>query len=231
MPHKLIQARKRTEQPETTRLHRGTATRFRFTMGALEDLRASVSLPGQLERCSRNVALVALLWKGFARVRLEVQGLPRSHELDLAVPMNMRTRGLSEGYMGNGLCRLSVPATLQELCDNQLCYVVDKIKRTLEGLDLWESLQSMMDQIELHLRNGLTPYKVGLTMTSLVALPFYDTDCGWGSPTYVGRPSQHLTSSCIIMGHPMAQAWNVLVVFSSLGEHACFQETIAKYIS
>ncbi|KAI5075320.1 hypothetical protein GOP47_0009396 [Adiantum capillus-veneris] len=228
IPPRYIQARKRTEHPEGTKhLHSyGVATRFRFTMDALESLRASVPKP-----CSRNRALVALLWTAFARVSLNVHGLPGNHELDLRVPMNLRTRGLNEGYMGNALCHLNVVATLQELCENSLSYVVEKMKKALDSLDLMESAQSMVDYVELQLRGGRTPFVVGLGMTSLVGLPFYDTDCGWGAPTYLGRPSEQLSHMCIILDHPAAGAWNALVVFASPQEHACFQESIADYIS
>ncbi|KAI5075832.1 hypothetical protein GOP47_0009908 [Adiantum capillus-veneris] len=232
MPHRpYIKTRNYyLEPPESQRLRYGTATRFKFTMVALEALRVSATMPGKLKACSRNQALVAVLWIAFARVSLNVHGLPRSHDLNFWVPMNMRTRGLSMGYMGNALCELHVLATLQELCENSLAYVVDKIEKAMASLDVGEGLQSMVDYIEIQLRDGLTPSIEGLGMPSLVALPFYDTDCGWGAPMYVGRPSQQLRNRCVILDHPRAQAWNVLIVFASAEEHACFQESIAGYI-
>ncbi|MCO5548808.1 hypothetical protein L7F22_002270 [Adiantum nelumboides] len=231
IPPRYIKSKKYTE-PEGKQIHYGISTRYKFSMDALEALRASVSTPGvQSKPCSRNRALMALLWTAFARVSRVVHGLPGSHEMDLRVPMNMRTRGLPVGYMGNALCHLSVVATLEELCEKPVAFVVDKIKKTMDGLDVNECLQSTVDYVELQLRDGMTPFIVGLGMTSLVGLPFYDTDCGWGAPAYVGRPSKQLSNMCIILDHPAVRAWNVLVVFASVEEQACFQETIAKYIT
>ncbi|KAI5083544.1 hypothetical protein GOP47_0003287 [Adiantum capillus-veneris] len=201
-------------------------------MDSLEALRACISTPSQLKVCSRNQALAALLCMAFARVSLNVHGLPGSQKFDFRMPVNMRRRGsLSMGYMGNGLCQLNVSATLQELCENPLAHVVDKIKRTLESLDLGEKFQSMVDYVELQRREGLNPFIGLLSMPSLVGLPFYETDCGWGAPKYVGNPSQQLSNRCIILDHPEAQAWNVLVTFASSEEHACFRDGIANYIS
>ncbi|KAI5064702.1 hypothetical protein GOP47_0019397 [Adiantum capillus-veneris] len=234
MPHPYILARKPTEPGLGARhLHYGTATRFRFSMDSLEALRTSVSTPSQLKICSRNRALAALLCTAFARVSLNVHGLPGSQEFAFRIPVNMRTRGslISMGYMGNGLCQLNVSATLQELCESPLAHVVEKIERTMESLDLDEKFQSMVDYVELQRREGLSPFIGRVSMPSLVGLPFYDTDCGWGAPKYVGRPSQQLSNRCIILDHPEARAWNVLVTFASSEEHACFRESIAKYIS
>ncbi|MCO5553584.1 hypothetical protein L7F22_007107 [Adiantum nelumboides] len=231
IPHTYIKAQKNVEPDDVKRLRYGTATRFRFTMDALEELRASALTPEKTKGCSRNQALVALLWTAFARVSLKVHGLPRNHDLNFWVPMNMRTRGLSMGYMGNALCELSVPATLEELSEKPLSYVVDKIVKTIESFDVVEGLQSLVDYLEVQFRDGLIPSIEGVGMPSLVALPFYDTDCGWGTPTYVARPSQQLCNRCIILDHPTAKAWNVLVVFASTQELACFQESIALYIS
>ncbi|KAI5077991.1 hypothetical protein GOP47_0007815 [Adiantum capillus-veneris] len=188
MHHTSIKSRKCCIEPRESerQLRYGTATRFKFTMDSLEALRASATMPGKSKACSRNQALVALLWIAFARVSLKVHELPGSHDLNFWVPMNMRTRGLSMGYMGNALCELNVPATLQELCENSLPYVVDKVEKAMASLDVGEGLQSMVDYIEIQLRDGLTPSLEGFGMPSLVALPFYDTDCGWGPPMYVG---------------------------------------------
>ncbi|MCO5548819.1 hypothetical protein L7F22_002281 [Adiantum nelumboides] len=200
-------------------------------MDALEKLRANNLTPGKSKGCSRNQALVALLWTAFARVSLKVHGLPGSHDLNFWVPMNMRTRGLSMGYMGNALCELSVLATLKELSEKPLSYVVEKIGKTRASFDVAERLQSLVDYVEIQLRVGLIPSIEGVGMPSLVALPFYDTDCGWGAPSYVARPSQQLRNRCVILDHPAAKAWNVLVAFASAEEHACFKESIGQYVS
>ncbi|MCO5548821.1 hypothetical protein L7F22_002283 [Adiantum nelumboides] len=218
----------KAEPPDVKHHCYGTATRFMFTMDALEKLRARTMTPGKTKGCSRNQALVALLWTAFARVSLKVHGLPGSHDLNFWVPMNMRTRGLSMGYMGNALCELSVPATLQELSEKPLSYVMDKIGKTMASFDVAEGFQSLVDYVEIQVQDGPIPSTKGVGMPSLVALPFYDTNCGWG---YVARPSQQLRNRCVILDHLTAKAWNVLVVFASVEELACFKESIGQYVS
>ncbi|MCO5583718.1 hypothetical protein L7F22_037632 [Adiantum nelumboides] len=149
MPHAYIKARKNVESQDVKRLRYGTATQFRFTMDALEELRASALTSGKSRRCSHNQALVVLFWTVFARVSLKVHGLPRSHDLNFWVPMNMRTRALFMGYVGNALCELSVPTTLKELSEKPLSYVVDKIEKSMASLDVAEGLQSLVDYVEV----------------------------------------------------------------------------------
>ncbi|MCO5550870.1 hypothetical protein L7F22_004364 [Adiantum nelumboides] len=234
MHHPFIQARKPAEKPPLNHLASGTATRFLFNVDAVERLRLSVAKDGDCKAYTRNQALMALLWTAFARMSLKVHALPGSCVMHVRFPINLRTRGipnLTVGYMGNAICQCTVSATLQELCESSLGSVANKFKHTMEGLDFAECVRSVVDFVELQLRDGIVPYTVGLSMTSLVGLPFYDTDCGWGNPMYVGRPSQQLTDRCIILDHPAARAWNVLVVFFSSEEHACFKESIAEYIA
>ncbi|MCO5576090.1 hypothetical protein L7F22_029897 [Adiantum nelumboides] len=183
-------------------------------MDALEELRASALTPRKTKGCSLNQALVALLWTAFARVSLKVHGLPRSHDLNFWVPINMRTRGLSMGYMGNALCELSVPAILKELFEKPLSYVVDKIEKTMANWDVAEGLQSLVDYIEVQLRDGLIPSIKSVDMPSLVALPFYDTNCGWGARTHVARPSQQRCNLCHF-GSSGNKSVDVLVLFAS----------------
>ncbi|MCO5603251.1 hypothetical protein L7F22_057399 [Adiantum nelumboides] len=231
--HPFIQARRPTEKPPLTHLHYGTATRFAFNADGLERLRLRVSKDGESRTYTRTQALMALLRRAFARMSLEVRGLPGSHVIKLRFPINLRTRGipnLTAGYMGNAVYQCTELATLQELCESSLGGVADKLKDTMASLDLAECVRSMLDYVELQLRDGLIPYMTGLGMPSLVGLPFYDTDCGWGNPMYVGHPSQQLSDRCIILDHPASRAWNVLMVFSSSEEHACFKDSIAEYI-
>ncbi|KAI5057661.1 hypothetical protein GOP47_0027676 [Adiantum capillus-veneris] len=231
--HPFIQARKPKEKPPLKHLHYGAAIRFAFDENVLERLRAHAAKDGNCMIYSRNQALMALLSTAFGRVSVKVHALPKTHVMNLRFPINLRTRGipnLTIGYMGNAICQCAVSATLQELCESPLGKVADKFRSTMGSLDFHECVQSVVDYVELQLRDGLIPYTVGLSMTSLVGLPFYDTDCGWGNPMYVSRPSQQLSDRCIILDHPAARAWNVLVVFSSSEEHSCFKESIAEYI-
>eukprot|EP00250_Pteridium_aquilinum_P019444 c24433_g1_i4 orf=169-1650(+) len=222
----------------------GNATRFTFSTAALETLRQRVSSFDQEggKKCSRYIALVALLWTARAKSRVLMSSSstpphpPRGQELLLRIPVNLRGKGvpgITQGYVGNAVFHCTVNATLQDLCKSPLAYVVGKIKSALVGLDMLECVQSQTDYIELQLRAGHVPCidEYILAMPSLVSLPFYDTDCGWGRPVYCGRPNRQLAQRLIILDHPAAGAWNVLAVFNSQEEHAFFQEEIAEYIS
>eukprot|EP00250_Pteridium_aquilinum_P019441 c24433_g1_i1 orf=151-1704(+) len=245
MPHISVQAGRPGEAPGKELLPYRDATRFAFSTAALEALRLRASnfdASQAANLCSRYLALVALLWtaraKSLVASSTTLRRLPGGggQELPLRFPMNLRERGvprLTRGYIGNAILPCTMRATLQELCENPLPYVVGKIKSALVGLDMLECVQSQTDYIELQLRAGHVPCidEYILAMPSLVSLPFYDTDCGWGRPIYCGRPSRQLSGRFIILDHPAAGAWNVLAVFNSQEEHAFFQEEIAEYIS
>lgn len=233
--HTYIESR---EADVKTPIVYGDATRFVFSRAALEALRlrASNFNTGEAQPCSRYVALAALLWTARAKLTLAMQlGGGSTQELPLHFPINLREKAVvPKGYVGNALFQFTVRATLQELCESPLAYVVRKIKSALEGEDIRECAQSQIDYVELQLRAGLAPQMIphsSVIVPLLVNLPFYDTDCGWGRPIYFARPSRQICHVHIILDHPVAEAWNVLAVFNSQEERASFQEGIQEYIS
>ncbi|KAH7284529.1 hypothetical protein KP509_34G058400 [Ceratopteris richardii] len=229
LDHSFIKAWK-PAKIQGVHLQRATATRMVVSMEALKALRNSVGIP-----CSRNQVLLALLWRAHARVRRVVHGLPGDEEEVMAFPMNLRTRGIpgvGEGFVGNAVYLCPVRSTISQLLEMPLSSLVRKIRRAaVENLDIAACTQSLIDYVELQLREGLVPRNTSFTMPSLVSLPFYETDCGWGRPTYVGRPSQQIHNLSIVLDHPAANAWNVLTVFRSLEERACFEEVFRDYVS
>ncbi|KAI5078660.1 hypothetical protein GOP47_0006331 [Adiantum capillus-veneris] len=215
----------------------GTATRISFSANALMKLRSDVLIGHTyFKDCSRYQALIALLWKGRARSLLQTQEIPNCIELPIRIPINLRGRimpSLTQGYVGNGIICIIVSASLQELCESPLYLIVLKIQGAL--LDATpEFVQSILDHLECGegpLESWPDPSFFG--MSSLVNLPFYDTDFGWGSPIYYQLPSRKMNNRLYILdgGAQAHQSWNAMVVLESNMEHQIFLETLANYVN
>lgn len=206
--------------------HLGVARRYSFRGDALEDLRRTASRGNT--SCSRYQALAGFLWMAKAK---SLDGLPPDQELDLRVSVNVRERivpSLTRGYLGNAIFFAIARATVKELQEKPLSFAVNRIKSAIATVTP-ECVQSQTDLIEI-LGMGTRLDYSSLGAPSLVALPFYDSDCGWGAPIYCGRPSHQLSNVFTILegmrccNHP--PSWNVLAVFLSEKERLLFEEAI-----
>lgn len=209
----------------------GSATRYSFSANALEVLRRR-ALSGHLlfTACSRYQALAALLW--IARAKSLLGGChPPGLDLPLIISINIRESSImptiTRGYVGNALYVAVVSATVEELIERPLGFHVNKIKLGITNVTP-ECVQSQLDDIEVLGRHVLHD-EIMISIPSLVNLPFYDTDCGWGCPVYCGRPNRQLSNRLIILD--ARGSWNVLVVFASDQERILFEDVIEEYIS
>lgn len=206
----------------------GNTRMYAFSENALEKLRRRI-LSSTFSTCSRFHALAALLWTARAK-SLRGGRLPPSHELSLRVPVSVRERivpTITRGYMGNATYQAIVRATVQELIESPWPFHVHKIKSAIANVTS-ESVQSQTDYIEVLGAGAHLDHSLLMPMPSLVSLPFYDTDCGWGCPMYCGVPSRQDSNRIVILDG--RGSWNVLVVFESKEERVLFQETIEEYI-
>ncbi|KAI5075345.1 hypothetical protein GOP47_0009421 [Adiantum capillus-veneris] len=215
----------------------GTVTRISFCANALKRLRSDVLIGHTyFKDCSRYQALIALLWKARARSLLQTQEIPNCIELPIRIPVNIRGRmmpTLTHGYVGNGILCTIVSASLQELCELPLYLIVLKIQRALFAFTP-EFVQSMLDHLECgEVPLEFCPDPSFFGMSSLVNLPFYDTNFGWGSPIYCGLPSRQMNNRLYILdgGGQAHQGWNAMVVLESNMERQIFFETLADYVT
>lgn len=210
----------------------GTATKFTFSAEALEHLRHQ-ALHNQFAngptRCSRFVAFAAHVWRAKAKSLLGAQ----HEDISLSVVVNLREKivpALSATYVGNAISVATSSATVQELCEKPLAFAVHVIQRCMAGVTE-ELVQSHTDLIEILGAGSLTIEGAAgrsLVIPSMVGLPFYDTDCGWGRPLYCASSSNQPMDHLIVLDGIGGDggSWNLLAVFESDAERLLFEKAI-----
>ncbi|XP_074271931.1 benzyl alcohol O-benzoyltransferase-like [Silene latifolia] len=157
---------------------------FMFGSVQLTALRSHV--PSHIQKYSTFDLLSATLW----RCRTKSLGLKPDDEVRLLFSVNARNKfdpPLAKGYYGNACAFPTVCAKVGDICDNQIGFVMELIRKTKEEINE-EYMRSVMDFMVTKDRPHYIMYRT-YDVSDLRHLGFADVDFGWGKPVYGGPAS------------------------------------------
>ncbi|KAF8040712.1 hypothetical protein BT93_B2823 [Corymbia citriodora subsp. variegata] len=170
--------------------------RFIFKTNKIETLKARYSREMDLDRNrppSRVEALSTFIWSRFAW-STGVYSEP-SKKCIVLHAVNLRTKfdpPLPQHAFGN-FYRVAV--TSLQLDSGEECFgLVAKMRETVRGIDKGyvEKLRDGKEHLDFIKRSAEAYLKgqlLAMNFTSLCRFPLYESDFGWGSPTWVGSPA------------------------------------------
>ncbi|KAJ3677203.1 hypothetical protein LUZ60_002927 [Juncus effusus] len=154
------------------------------------------------DRVSAFRAIVALVWQCVCVARKLDSGI----ETRLYTMIDMRSRmnpPLPVTYFGNAVIRTSVSASVDDVILNPISCVAKTIRgATNQGNEYTKSLIDYLETTNLSNlpRSGL-PYS-DLRVISWLGMPIYETDFGWGKPTFVGPALMYYSGFVYLMNSP-----------------------------
>ncbi|XP_074321647.1 benzyl alcohol O-benzoyltransferase-like [Silene latifolia] len=178
------------DQPDTTNHHQANSHTglvqqcLLFGATHLAALRSHV--PPHINQYSTFDLLSGSLW----RCRTKALGLKPEDEVRLLFAVNARNKfepPLGKGYYGNTCALPVVCAKVKDICENDIGYVLELIRKT-KGKINEEYMRSSMDLLVTKDRPDYYKNQT-YAVSDLRHLGFTDVDFGWGKPVYAGPAS------------------------------------------
>ncbi|KAG5001936.1 hypothetical protein AAZX31_08G301200 [Glycine max] len=182
---------------------------------------------------SRFEAIAAHIWRCASKARAEYSN--SNHPTIVRFSVNIRNRLLTppipESYFGNALARTTTPKCYEgDIISNPLSFAAQKLREAVNpitGEYIKSQLSVGLGQEQLdHIRaffmrqeHGMkTPYIAGehnnvILLTSLMTMPVYEADFGWGKPMQFGLPRGSLDDRVGILPSPDGDGVVVNVFF------------------
>ncbi|XP_061366178.1 stemmadenine O-acetyltransferase-like [Gastrolobium bilobum] len=170
---------------------------FVFDASVVENLRARYADKTSFENeklPTRVEALSAFIWSRYVAVTRDQSGSQRTHAVIHAVNLRPKMEPpLPPESFGN-YYRISMTIPLlntEEECHGLVKQVRDQIKKI--DKDYVRKLQEGNEHLDFLKNNSyrvlVKGELVSFSFTSLCRFPLYDSDFGWGKPTWVGSPA------------------------------------------
>lgn len=163
------------------------------------------------EYFSTYEVLTAHIWRCVSKAR----GLSNDQATKLRIPTDCRTRfdpQLPQGYFGNAVLGATPIALCGELKSESLRESVYRIRKAIKRMDN-EYLRSSLDWLEQN-KDFLTEQSCSnpnLSIVSLMRLPYYDTDFGWGIPIFMRPTSAYEGEVYILPKNPSGDDGKLLL--------------------
>ncbi|CAM8888763.1 unnamed protein product [Rhodiola kirilowii] len=154
---------------------------------------------------TRYEAIAAHMWRCSSKARQHIDSQPTC----LRISTNARNRlkpPLPPTFIGNMILCIAVDTTSGELLNNPLGHISAKIRQKVTSVDdkyVRDALAYLEKQADVtQYRTFHSLGNPNFTITSLLSLPLYGNDFGWGPEDYMGPGEIGFAGKCFVLpGH------------------------------
>ncbi|KAJ4745018.1 HXXXD-type acyl-transferase family protein [Rhynchospora pubera] len=186
---------------------------FKLSKEQIRHLKIRCNKGSNTSNVSTFVAVSALVWKCYCKA----QGLAPSTMSRLYFTADIRNRihPPIPAYFGNGVIHLSASSEVSKITSSRIGEVAGSVKAVIDGLTD-DYIRSFIDYMEvMHERKVSVITDISesdLRIRTILGMPIYDLDFGWGSPQLVSWERCTETRVVYLMNEPGEDAGIKVVV-------------------